>query len=161
MRGIGFDYRFNRIVFSFLIGWLILNVNTIICYSNGAEYSFSISDAAGDEEAIYPLSEEFRDKDGLFDILNFSVEANNDTTLEFTIEFVHLSNPRNGSLGFSYPVIEIYTHPSPPGSWRVGKDGATTKQAPSNMNSLIDDRYAWNSMVFFPIIYSFIQNNNI
>ena len=112
-----------------------------------ADYSFRLEDERGDEEGIYPLAPEFEGESGLFDLLSFQVEQSSLGSLLFEFEFEKLTNPRNATFGFTYPLIQVYIHTNAPGSWRVQKPVGSSSSTLGNPSVALDERYVWERMV--------------
>jgi carbohydrate-binding DOMON domain-containing protein len=101
-------------------------------------------DPVGDERGVYPTGEAFTQHPGVFDITEFQITGTtSDIDISFT--FTSLDNPENAPNGFTFPIIQVYFHTSPRGSYRVIKHGYT--QPIGNANIILDTQYQWNLMV--------------
>lgn len=92
------------IVFFMLIYIVLVSAVT----ANNLEVILSLEDRAEDDYGsgmiVYPTNEVF--VDGLFDLLNYSVWLE-DSYVVFELKFREMTNPWNGTYGFSHQFIEI------------------------------------------------------
>ena len=119
----------------------------VLCFivlSCSANFSFEIIDPINDEEVTYPNNSLYEGLSGLFDVTLFTVEAE-ESSLTFSLKFNNLPNPLESPFGFTFPLIHIYVHTQPPGSYRVEKEGICS--VISNSKLSLDPRYSCSFMV--------------
>lgn len=72
-----------------------------------AEFEDPVGDDHGPGTYTYPTAGVFRDQEGLFDLVRYTIIDQGATWL-LGLEFASLPNPWSGPLGFSHPLIHVY-----------------------------------------------------
>lgn len=72
-----------------------------------AEFEDPVGDDHGPGTYTYPTAGVFRDQEGLFDLVRYTI-IDQDANWLLGFEFTSLPNPWSGPLGFSHPLIHVY-----------------------------------------------------
>ncbi|AGB42004.1 protein of unknown function (DUF2223) [Halobacteroides halobius DSM 5150] len=102
---------------------------------------FKLRDPVGDEYGpgsyTYPTSEQFSPYEGLFDLMNFKVEATADK-YNFYFKFVEVTNPWHAPYGFSHQLIQVYIDNQDGGITETFKPGARVK---------FEEQHPWDKLL--------------
>ena len=114
-------------------------------------YSFALEDAVGDVASTqWPLPLQ-QLEEGELDLQHVMVSTEETGAVLFDLQFAgNLSNLHQAPLGFSVPLVQIYLHPAPPGSWRIYVPPGASREPLSNPNIQLSDQYYWEHMVRSP-----------
>merc|ERR1712137_755407 len=111
-------------------------------------YSFALEDAVGDVASTqWPLPLQ-QLEEGELDLQHVMVSTEETGAVLFDLQFAgNLSNLHQAPLGFSVPLVQIYLHPAPPGSWRIYVPPGASREPLSNPNIQLSDQYYWEHMM--------------
>mgnify|MGYP006283874637 CR=1 FL=1 len=125
-------------LFILAVVMLLLVTNHVVAEQNILfEMSDPVADDYGPGTYIYPHNEQFKNYQGLFDLTDFKVLADNNNYI-FYFKFNQITNPWHAPYGFSHQLIQVYIDNNEGGSRETFKQGANVK---------FEKQHPWNQLL--------------